>query len=942
MKNRVRRIVPCLVLALAGMAAPALGADAAAAGGTAAAAAVDAFKAVHPSVEILAVNQGLKTVYGPAFSSGASPQDSAARFARRHAGIFGAEYADLTTRGLNADGAHLLPISYQPATDTYKFTLVNYSQARDGLPVWRSDLRLLVRNEAGYPLVLAKSALKDLGAFRVGADLRAKAIDEAAANQSALDIFPALNRFEPGRMVIFAGTPDVPGAPILAWEFIGNGPAGADGVPQRWLFIVDAVSGAVVYRESMVAHVDINGTVSAWATPTSRAGVCDPATLQPMPYARVQVTGGNFAYADANGNFTIPHGGATAVTVTSSPRGQFFRVFNQAGTTSELSQLVTPPGPANFVHNPGITTEGTLAEVNGYIESNVVRDYALAFNPAFPTIATQTEFPVNVNIASNCNAFYDGSSINFYVSGGGCNNTAFATVVHHEYGHHMVAVAGSGQGAYGEGFGDVMGVLITDESALGRGFQSCASGIRNANNSCVYSASNCSSCGSAIHTCGQLLSGCVWTIRTNLLATHPSEYRQIISDMAVNSVLLHQGTTIANDIPVDFLTINDDDGDITNGTPQYTQIANGFIAKGLTPPTIPAISFSYPDGRPTFVAPTGGTSMLVQVNGVSGTPQPGTGSLSYNSGGGWVTVPMTQLESNLYRADFPVIPCGTPVRYYVSARTTTNLLVTNPPNAPTDFRTAVAATGIDTVWSDDFESNLGWTIGAAGDTATAGIWVRTNPNAAQTNGVLSQPEDDVTETPGVNCFVTGNAAAGAAAGQQDVDGGATTLLSPVLDLSGTTAPIIGYWRWYSNHAGAAPNADTFVVSMSNNGGTSWSTVEVVGPAGPETEGGWYYHEFNVADILPPTANVRLRFVASDLADGSLVEAALDEFAVQSFLCESACPGDFDQDGTVAVPDIFTFLAAWFALDASADINGSGGVDVTDIFAFLALWFAPCP
>ncbi len=54
-----------------------------------------------------------------------------------------------------------------------------------------------------------------------------------------------------------------------------------------------------------------------------------------------------------------------------------------------------------------------------------------------------------------------------------------------------------------------------------------------------------------------------------------------------------------------------------------------------------------------------------------------------------------------------------------------------------------------------------------------------------------------------------------------------------------------------------------------------------------------------------------------------------------------CPGDFDQNGSVAVPDIFAFLSAWFASLPSADIDGTPGVAVPDIFAFLSRWFAPC-
>lgn len=54
-----------------------------------------------------------------------------------------------------------------------------------------------------------------------------------------------------------------------------------------------------------------------------------------------------------------------------------------------------------------------------------------------------------------------------------------------------------------------------------------------------------------------------------------------------------------------------------------------------------------------------------------------------------------------------------------------------------------------------------------------------------------------------------------------------------------------------------------------------------------------------------------------------------------------CPGDFDQSGAVAVPDIFAFLSAWFAALPSADLDGTPGVTVPDIFTFLARWFAPC-
>lgn len=929
-----RMLVAATAVLLA--AGAALGADSAAPGGGVQRAHA-ALLEQQPGAQLLTVADRVTCVYGPAFSHGPTPQASALAFLRRCAGLFGAEFADLTPGGLNADGAHLLPVMWDQQKNGFRFTLVSYLQQRDGLPVWRSDVRLLVRNDEHSPLVLVTSGLKHLGNFRVGAGVRAAAIEQAAANESARGIFPKLDRFDPGRLVIFAGTPDLPAPPALAWEFVAHGPAGADGVPQQWLFIVDALNGAVLHRESQIHHVDITGTVRGMATNSYAADACSPEVLTPMPYARVQVTGGNVAFADANGNFTIPHPGSSAVTVTSSPRGQWFRVYNQAQTTTTLSQTVTPPGPVDFVHNPANDSELLRAEVNAYVQSNVVRDYVLAYHPTYPGVASVTEFAVNVNIANTCNAFYNGTSINFYTAGGGCNNTAFGTVVHHEYGHHLVQSAGSGQGAYGEGFSDVTALLITDDPRLGIGFQTCANGIRNANNTCQYSASGCSTCGSAAHSCGMLLSGCVWSVRNNLLATNPADYRQILSALAINSPLMHVGSTIAHDITITFLTLDDNDANIMNGTPHYTQINNGFADHGLPGPTLPSIGFVFPDGLPQAISPTAGATIRVQVIPISGAPQPGVASFAYNIGGGWVAGPMTPVGTNLYDAHIPASPCGTQVRYYFAARDTENLLVYHPTGAPSAWVTSISAGGQETVFDDDFEVSRGWTVGAPTDTANLGIWVRVDPN-----GTAAQPEDDHTPAPGTQCFVTGNAPPGASLGAEDVDNGATTLNSPTFDLSNVVAPKISYWRWYSNNTGAAPGADVFVVDISNDGGATWTNVETVGPTGPETVGGWLYYEFNVADRITPTGNMKLRFVASDFGAGSLVEAALDDFLITGFTCPTACPADFDGNGTVEVPDIFAFLSAWFGNNPAADVDGTAGLQVSDIFVFLSWYFEPCP
>src|SRR5690606_37789233 len=139
---------------------------------------------------------------------------------------------------------------------------------------------------------------------------------------------------------------------------------------------------------------------------------------------------------------------------------------------------------------------------------------------------------------------------------------------------------------------------------------------------------------------------------------------------------------------------------------------------------------------------------------------------------------------------------------------------------------------------NDFEgaTNEGWAAGAPGDNASTGIWERGNPN-----GTSAQPEDDHTPPPGVKCWFTGQGTPGGSVGENDVDGGTTTLLSPVFAAAGLTTAEISYWRWYSNDEGASPNNDVFVVGISNNGGSNWVTVETVGPTGPQASGGWFQH-----------------------------------------------------------------------------------------------------
>ncbi len=352
-----------------------------------------------------------------------------------------------------------------------------------------------------------------------------------------------------------------------------------------------------------------------------------------------------------------------------------------------------------------------------------------------------------------------------------------------------------------------------------------------------------------------------------------------------------------------------------------------------------ALGFSFPDGLPDVISSLGGTTVRVEIiPSGSLTPEPGTGMLHYDDGSGLVSVPMTQVSSTAYDAVFPAFDCGASVTFFFSVVGNNGVTYFDPGgcSAPQAGYSALAAANVVEVFSDDFETDQGWTVGAPGDTATTGIWNRMDPE-----GTAAQPEDDHTPAPGTMCYVT-DGRAGTSLGQFDVDGGATTLISPVLDLSNAPDARISYWRWYSNNTGASPNADVFVVDITNDG-TNWVNVETVGPAGPGTGGGWFFHEFAVSDFVAPTATVQLRFVASDLGSGSIVEAAIDDLRVRQIGC-TACSGDLDGDNDVDLADLSVLLANFGsgnATPAMGDLDGDGDVDLTDLSGLLSAFGTTC-
>jgi len=331
-------------------------------------------------------------------------------------------------------------------------------------------------------------------------------------------------------------------------------------------------------------HQDVHGTVSAMASPGTLPDIAsNPETSQIIKYGRCQ-TGATTVYTDSTGYFNFP-GINNTVSVTFTFVGTYASVNYAPGTDYSLG-LSLPPNTANSVLMNPSSTGSITAQANAYIVSTMTRDWIRGIDPNdghgdFVTVA-------NVNVSGTCNAYYSGNSINFFPSGGGCVNTAYSTIVSHEQGHWMNDRYNTNNGGdgMGEGNADVWGMYIWDTPIIGANF-SGGGYIRTGNNNRQFCGDCCGGCYGEVHNDGEVWMGAAWKVRNNLNTSLGNSQ----GDLTANTLFLewmngYNQTLIRSVIETQWITLDDNDGNITNGSPHFTEIDNGFRAQGFPGLTI--------------------------------------------------------------------------------------------------------------------------------------------------------------------------------------------------------------------------------------------------------------------------------------------------------------------------------------------------------------------
>ncbi len=639
-----------------------------------------------------------------------------------------------------------------------------------------------------------------------------------------------------------------------------------------WQTFVDAHDGAVRWRFNVVRD-GINGHVGA---SVHKDNVLQ--TVQTVNLGGMYVTvNGQNATTDANGNFTSSQSG----TVTAKLQGPYAKVLNGNGADALVTTTIANGGTFNLEWND---TNSSPAERNAFAHIMRTHSYTKSIDPQFTGMDYQVQATVN-KTQDICNAFWDGNGFGFYrvgiVNGVQCGNTAeMFEVVAHEYGHGINSKLYIAQGSqYGmingslnEGLADVNPCVILDNPDMGVGFFGPGP-LRELDNTRKYpqNVSNDS------HITGLIVAGAVWDMKLTVGLTptrnlvHFAKY-DTPDDLDVGTAFTEYLIAILNE--------DDNDNNLSNGTPNATAIVTAFRLHG-----IPTSLFTF-DHQPVTQA-SGNVniplSTLIEPDFPGVNPSGVKLYYRVKGAGTWSVINLNLQSANPggptnWTGFIPPQNNGTLIEYYLEANDGIVGAVPYPSGgASSPFMFPV---GFVTKIMYDFELDQGWTGTVAGDNATAGIWERGDPNGTVvTSGAKEipvQPEDDYSAA-GTKCWYTGNApvAERTNPGQNDVDGGKTTLLSPVFSLANLVTPCIRYWRWFSNDLGASPLDDPWRVQISSNGGTSWKDIE--NSTDPFNE--WRQKFILVSDYVTPSSSMRMRFIARDDAPGSLVEAAVDDVEV---------------------------------------------------------------
>ncbi len=251
----------------------------------------------------------------------------------------------------------------------------------------------------------------------------------------------------------------------------------------RWEMGVDAHTGEVLFLNDWNYYIDKR--IQGGAYPLTNTGICPTnetcGVMQadtPMPWTNTGLAPPN-DFTNSAGVFNFETFGEVTTTLS----GIYVHMNDNCGPVSETATGTINLGGANLdtdCTSGGTSPGNTPASRSGFYELNKIAETARGYLPNNTWL--QSQLTANMNIPQTCNAFWDGATVNFYLSGGGCRNTGeIAAVFDHEWGHGLDNFDSNGQlSDSSEGYADIASMYRLWASCVGYGFfetinQNCGS-----------------------------------------------------------------------------------------------------------------------------------------------------------------------------------------------------------------------------------------------------------------------------------------------------------------------------------------------------------------------------------------------------------------------------------------------------------------------------------
>ncbi len=462
-------------------------------------------------------------------------------------------------------------------------------------------------------------------------------------NSGELVILPrAADRKEAG--LAFAGSPGTGYDHVLAWHYVlrvRNDQATYD-------VYLDANAGTVLKLGNLNVYADAQVTGNVYTT--------DHVTTQAVGLPFAAVNNGGAKVTDLNGTYDYS-GGTASVALD----GKYFRIVDNCGaislSDSSDGNLDLGSNAGTDCATPGFGGAGnTNASRSAFYNLTLINRKAITYFPSNSWLQSKVTAEVNEN--DTCNAFWDGTQLNFFLSSASCANTGeIPGVFLHEWGHGMDTNTGGAASEYGSGeaVGDTFAMLETHESCIGMGFYTNGSTCYNCNTPCtgvrdVRAFSLDAPPGNVIaspatiaddngvnadrlgcpyftptgfayqgpmgyegHQESYIASGANWDLAQALIGEYGQQggwqqmnriwYGSLVPSKSAYQVVSGGKCNVnaevngcgANNWYTVYLAADDDDGNLANGTPNACRIWDAFEAHGIACGTRPTCSPVAPD-----------------------------------------------------------------------------------------------------------------------------------------------------------------------------------------------------------------------------------------------------------------------------------------------------------------------------------------------------------